>query len=330
MIGRIVEIAEDGRHLSLSRGFLVVEERGRELGRVALDDIAVVMANAHGLTYSNNLLLALAERGAVVVLCGPNHLPGAFLWPVDGHHVQAQRMRSQLSVTEPQSKRLWQSMVRAKIRQQGAALDTCGLTAGAFEALARKVRSGDPDNVEAQAARRYWPLLFGEAFRRDTDGDGVNGLLNYGYAILRSTMARAVMAAGLHPSLGLFHRNRSNPLCLVDDLIEPFRPFVDLAVLRLTDSGHTQVTPETKRFLALVPSLDMPTTQGTTPLSTVAGRAATSLALAYERGDSTLELPGGEAGRAWMPTPLEWPPAPRASPEARRARDDHGDDATES
>ncbi|KAA0579781.1 type II CRISPR-associated endonuclease Cas1 [Azospirillum sp. B21] len=312
MTGRIVEIAEDGRHLSLSRGFLVVEGQGREIGRVPLDDIGAVVANAHGLTYSNNLLLALAERGVVVVLCGPNHVPAAFLWPVDGHHVQAQRMRAQLNVSVPQTKRLWQLLVRAKVRQQGAVLEARGAPAGAFEALARKVRSGDPDNIEAQAARRYWPLLFGNDFRRDSDADGMNGLLNYGYAILRSTVARAVMGAGLHPTLGLFHRNRANPLCLVDDLMEPFRPFVDLAVARLADAGHEAVTPDTKRFLALVPSLDLPTAEGTTPLSTVVMRAATSLAQAYEKGEAVLDLPAGEGSKAWAPKPLEWPAPPPA------------------
>ncbi|HYG85724.1 MAG TPA: type II CRISPR-associated endonuclease Cas1 [Azospirillum sp.] len=309
MTGRIVEIAEDGRHLSLSRGFLVVEERGREIGRVPLDGIGAVVANAHGLTYTNNLLLALAERGVAVVLCGPNHVPAAFLWPVDGHHVQAQRMRAQLNASVPLAKRLWQVLVRAKIRQQGAVLEARGAPSGAFETLARKVRSGDPENIEAQAARRYWPLLFGGDFRRDPDAAGMNGLLNYGYAILRSTVARAVMAAGLHPSLGLFHHNRSNPLCLVDDLMEPFRPFVDLAVVRLAEVGHEVVTPDTKRFLALVPSLDLPTAEGTTPLSTVIGRAATSLAQAYEIGKAELDLPG-DGGKAWAPMPLEWPAPP--------------------
>ncbi|WP_207462476.1 type II CRISPR-associated endonuclease Cas1 [Azospirillum sp. SYSU D00513] len=310
MIGRIVEIAEDGRHLSLSRGFMVVESKGQELGRIPLDDIGAVVANAHGLTYTNNLLLALSERGAVVVLCGPNHVPAAFLWPVDGHHVQAQRMRSQLNVPAPLAKRLWQMLVRAKIRQQGAVLEARGQPSGAFETLARKVRSGDPENVEAQAARRYWPLLFGPEFRRDADAGGTNGMLNYGYAILRSTVARAVMGAGLHPSLGLFHHNRANPLCLVDDLMEPFRPFVDLAVARLADAGHEAVTPETKRFLALVPMLDLPTPEGTTPLSTVVMRAATALARAYETGEAVLSLPG-DAGQAWAPMPLEWPVPPR-------------------
>ncbi|WP_051341236.1 type II CRISPR-associated endonuclease Cas1 [Azospirillum halopraeferens] len=262
------------------------------------------------ITYTNNVLLALVERGAVVVLCGPNHSPAAFLWPVDGHHVQARRMRAQLNVPAPLEKRLWQTLVRAKIRQQGAVLEARGVTPGAFESLARQVRSGDPGNVEAQAARRYWPLLFGEEFRRDPEAGGMNGLLNYGYAILRSTVARGVMGAGLHATPGVFHHNRSNPLCLVDDLMEPFRPFVDLAVARLADAGHMAVTPQTKRFLALVPSLDLPTAEGTTPLSTVVMRAATSLAQSYESGTALLDVPGGDPGRAWAPMPLEWPAPP--------------------
>ncbi|BAI71537.1 CRISPR-associated protein Cas1 [Azospirillum sp. B510] len=313
MTGRIVEIAEDGRHLSLSRGFLVVTAEGRELGRVPLDDIAVVMANAHGLTYSNALLMALMERGAVVVMCGPNHLPAAFVWPVDAHHVQSRRMRAQVDAPAPLAKRLWQALVRAKIRQQAAALEARGLPAGGLVEMARRVRSGDPDNLEAQAARRYWPALFGREFRRDQDGDGANALLNYGYAILRSATARAVTAAGLHPSIGLHHANRGNPLCLVDDLMEPFRPFVDLAVLRLAEAGHREVTRETKRYLALVPSLDMLTAQGTTPIGTVLIRLAGSLAQVVEEGKGDLDLPALD--RPWAPMPLEWPAAPPAGGE---------------
>ncbi|MGQ9367169.1 type II CRISPR-associated endonuclease Cas1 [Azospirillum sp. A39] len=314
MTGRIVEVAQDGRHLSLSRGFLVVAERGTELARIPLDDVAVLVANAHGLTYSNNLLVTLAERGVAVVLCGANHVPAAFLWPVSGHHVQAQRMRAQLAVPLPLAKKLWQMLVRAKIRQQGAVLEACGEPAGAFDALARKVRSGDPENVEAQAARRYWTLLFGPEFRRDQNAGGINALLNYGYAILRSTTARAVMAAGLHPSLGIHHQNRANPLCLVDDLMEPFRPFVDLAVDRLVRTGHTSVVPETKRFLALVPMQDMATAEGTTPLGTVITRAATSLARAYETCEAVIELPALDS--AWAPTALEWPRPPSVADSA--------------
>ena len=121
--GRIVEVAEDGRHLSLSRGFLVVRAEGEELGRVPLDDIGALVANAHGLTYSNNLLLALCERNVPVVLCGPNHAPQALVWPVEGHHAQAQRMRAQLAATRPTAKRLWRQMVREKVLQQAAVLE---------------------------------------------------------------------------------------------------------------------------------------------------------------------------------------------------------------
>lgn len=313
MIGRVVEIAEDGRHLSVARGFLVVGERGRELGRVPLDDVGVVLTNAHGLTYSNNLLLALAERGVAMVLCGPNHRPEAFLWPVSGHHAQAARMRCQLSAAAPLCKRLWQGLIRAKIRHQGVALAARGQPGEAFDLLARRVRSGDPENIEAQAARRYWPLMFGEAFRRDPGLPGVNGLLNYGYAILRSITARGVMAAGLHPSIGLHHHNRSNPLCLVDDLMEVFRPVVDLAVARLTDAGHDAVTREVKRYLALISALDLPVDRPepdgaaaaaeVTPVSGCVARLASSVATAYETGKAELLFPRSILPVEWLAVP---------------------------
>ncbi|MEI9995875.1 MAG: CRISPR-associated endonuclease Cas1 [Rhizomicrobium sp.] len=162
---RVIEIASDGRHLAVSRGFMTVSTAGSEVGRVPLDDIGVLLCHAHGLTYSNNLLLELSQRGTAVVLCGANHMPSAWVWPLDGHHVQALRMRHQLAADEPLKKRLWQALVRAKILQQGAVLARMGRPDGAFDLLARRVRSGDPENMEAQAARRYWPLLMGGEFR---------------------------------------------------------------------------------------------------------------------------------------------------------------------
>ena len=230
MVGRVVEVATDRRHLSIERGFVVVTEAGVEVGRVALDDIAALIANAHGLTYSNALLVRLASLGIPTVLCGDNHRPAAVAWPVESHHVQTGRMNDQASAGKPLKKRLWTQVVRAKIQAQGATLAAVGAPHEGFQLLSRKVRSGDPDNVEAEAARRYWPLLFGREFRRDRDAGGINSLLNYGYAILRAAVARAVMGAGLHPSLGLMHTNRSNPMVLVDDLMEPFRPTVDREV----------------------------------------------------------------------------------------------------
>lgn len=291
MVGRVVEVATDGRHLAIDRGFMTVSEKDSELGRVPLDDLAAVVANAHGLTYSNNLLVNLATRGVPVILCGPNHRPAAVVWPVDGHHAQSGRMSDQANASASLKKRLWQQIVQAKILAQGATLAAVGAEAGGFRLLARKVRAGDPDNVEAEAARRYWPLLLGTTFRRDQDGDGLNGLLNYGYAVLRAATARAVMAAGLHPSLGLMHSNRGNALVLVDDLMEPFRPVVDREVHRLMCDGFMEVTSDTKAVLARMMIIDLPTAEGLSPVITCLERLAGSLAKAYAGKTGRLILP---------------------------------------
>jgi CRISPR-associated protein Cas1 len=291
MIGRVIEIASDGRHLAVSRGFMTISAEGKEIGRVPLDDVGVLLCHAHGLTYSNNLIVALTERGASMVVCGPNHMPVAWIWPLEGHHVQSLRMRHQIEAGEPVRKRMWQALVRAKILQQGAVLQRMGVAHEAFEHLARQVRSGDPDNIEAQAARRYWPLLLGDSFRRDRAAGGANALLNYGYTVLRAGVARAVASAGLHPSVGLHHSNRGNPMCLVDDLIEPFRPLIDFLVARLIATGESGVTPPTKAVLANVLGLDMATRLGTTPVSTCLERMVLSVATAFETGRPRLDTP---------------------------------------
>lgn len=298
MIGRTVEIAQDGRHLSVKRGFLVVREQGEEVGRVPLDDIGALLCNAHGLTYSTNLVAALAERGTPMVFCGRNHHPVAVAIPVEGHHRQSARVRAQVEASRPLRKSLWKSLIKAKIGLQGAVLNHLGRPAGAFETLAASVRSGDPENVEAQAARRYWPLLLGPEFRRDIDGGGANALLNYGYTVLRSAAARAVIASGLHPSVGVHHESQYNALCLVDDVMEPFRPIVDLAVLRLVETGTLEVNPETKARLAEVLTYDMQSDAGVTPLGTCLHRLATSLGQSFEQGRAALALPR-------KPLPLE-------------------------
>lgn len=305
MPGRVVEIATDGRHLSVYRGFLVIEEHGRTVGRVPLDDLEAVIASARGVTFSANLVEALAERGVALVVCGRNLQAVALVLPVQGHHAQAGRIRDQLAADKPLTKRLWQALVRAKVANQGAALAHFGHPSGAFAALVRAVRSGDPENVEAQAARRYWPLLMGDGFRRDREADGANALLNYGYAVLRGAAARAVLAAGLHPAVGIHHANRGNPMCLVDDLMEPFRPVVDVVVRHLLDEGVAEVTPASKRRLAAVLTMDLATARGITPVSTALVRLASSLAASFESGKPALDLP-------LAPLPLDLSEGPRS------------------
>ena len=297
MLGRIVEIADDRRHLFVSRGFMVVrdtEGERKELGQVPLDDIAAVIANAHGITYTNNLLVALAERGAPFVLCASNHNAVGMLLTLDGHHVQSKRIEAQISASQPTHKRMWAAVVKSKLEQQAAALEAAGAPTAPLTALIRRVKSGDPDNIEGQGARRYWGLLFGSDFRRDQDGDGVNALLNYGYTIARSAMARAVVAAGLHPSIGLHHSNDGNPMRLVDDLMEPFRPIIDLRVWQLKRAGDGLVTPETKRALVHTLYADMQSSAGATPVMVCMQKLAVSLAQVYlgEREKLDLPLPG--------------------------------------
>lgn len=294
MLGRIVEVANDQRHLSMYRGFMLVHSTGRdrqEVGRVALDDMTALIANAYGLSYSNNLLVALAERGVPFVLCGSNHTVAGMLWPMAGHHQQAHRIEAQLACNLPTRKRLWAEIVRAKLLNQAAVLAATGLSSVPLKGLARRVRSGDPDNIEAQGARKYWPLLMGPLFRRDPQGDDLNGMLNYGYTVLRAATARAVVAAGLHPSLGLHHSHDNNPMRLVDDLMEPFRPVIDWAVYQMRIRGSTEVNNESRRALVACLYHDLQGANGATPVMVAIQRLATSLALVMLGERKRLELP---------------------------------------
>lgn len=281
---QIVDIATDGRRLSALRGFMLVADAQGEVGRVPLDDVAAVVIHAHGVTWSTNLACALAERGAPIVFCAANHSPVAVCLPLEGHHAQNAKLRAQWAAPRPLSKQLWRTLVVTKIRWQAAVLESQGHSAAAFDLLARRVRSGDPDNIEAQAARRYWPTLMGSDFRRDRDAGGANGLLNYGYTVMRALCARSVVAAGLHPSIGVHHANRGDAFALADDLIEPFRTLVDALTVRLIAQGVEEVTPLAKRAYARLTVFDLPGPTGATPVSVMVTRTAQALARAFEAG----------------------------------------------
>ena len=297
---RIVDVATDGLSLSLGRGFLVVSREREEVGRVPLDDVHAVILHAHGLTWTNNLVAALAERGAPIVHCGANHSPVAVTLPLSGHHAQGGKMRAQWEAGRPLFKQLWRRVIVAKIAMQGSLLAAHGMAeAGAFALLARRVRSGDPENVEAQAARRYWPALMGAEFRRDRDAPGANALLNYGYAVMRATVARAVIAAGLHPTIGIHHANRGNAFALADDLVEPFRPLVDALVLSMRDAGVETLDPAVKRRFARLIAFDLRVGPESSPVSVAATRLAQSLARSFQTGAPELAL-------FEPPTAIEW------------------------
>lgn len=291
MIGRIVEIAGESRYLSKERGFLVVSHRGEEQGRIPLDDVSALICNAHGLSYSNNLLIALAERGCPVVLCGANHMPAGIICSVDNHHRQGARLDAQAAVSVPRRKRLWQRLVRAKLGMQAAVLGAYSLPQAPLRSLIPKVRSGDSGNLEGVGARRYWSMLFGKTFRRDHEGEGVNALLNYGYTVLRACVARHLLATGLHPGLALHHSNDGNALRLADDLMEPFRPLVDAQVKQFSDFKRLDVDTTNKRELALMLARSIPTDEGASPVSVAIERLCLSLAQIYENERKELSLP---------------------------------------
>lgn len=293
-----MDISTDGQHLAVYRGFLTVSSRGEEQGRIALDDIGALIVHAHGTTWSNQVFVRLAERSVPIVLCASNHAPVSVVWPLEGHHAQGARLRAQIDASKPLQKQLWRQVVAAKIRMQGQVLAANGAEAGAFAMLARKVRSGDPDNVEAQAARRYWKALFGPAFYRDQNADGTNALLNYGYTVLRSLVSRAICASGLHPTVGIFHSNRANAFALADDLMEPYRPLIDQLVFNLVGAGIGEVSAIAKRALASIATFDLRTGTGVSPLSVQIGRFVHSLTVSFESGEARLDLPT-------MPSPLE-------------------------
>jgi len=307
---RIVEISENGRFLSCRDGFLLVSEKGSEIGRVPLDDVLGVVATASGITFSRTLVDALASRGASFVLCGSNFAPTAWLLPVVGHHGQGERLRAQATLSVPSRKRAWQALVRAKLRWQATALAAVGAPDAPLLSLVSRVKSGDSSNTEAQGARRYWKLLFGDDFQRDVGEPGINSFLNYGYAVLRASAARAVAGAGLHPGLGVFHSSHKNPMPLADDLMEPFRPIIDATVkIGFSDVGD-DLTPELKRRLVRTLFLDIDTERGTTPLVTCMQRLASSLA----------ELCLGTR------TELDIPPAPKGDLLRQRIQPESSDD----
>jgi CRISPR-associated protein Cas1 len=297
MLRKTVEFATFGTRLSVAHRQLVVERPDMPKATLPIEDLGVVIVDDGRATYTQAVFIELLAAGATILVTGKDHLPAGMMLPLDGHHAATERHRAQIEASEPVRKRAWQALVIAKIMQQGHVLKAYTPDDAGLAAFAKTVRSGDPDNREALAAQRYWPRLFGKAFRRDRNADGVNAALNYGYAIVRAAAARAIVAAGLIPSLGVFHKNRSNAFCLADDLFEPYRPFVDWRVKRMAlDNGDAPLALDDRPTRAALLSIFNETiVVGGRRLPLLLGleASAASLARALTGGDRTLALPEG-------------------------------------
>ena len=271
MIRRIMDVSTDGLFLNQNRGFLVVSKGSEELSAVPLDDIAVLVLSAKGVSITKEAIMALIERGSPIVLCGKKYSPESIIIPLFGNYEFTGRLQTQLSASLPLKKQLWKRIVQEKIMNQAAVLNAIGYqeVSMVLKVIAKEVGSGDVSNREGYAAREYWSVIFGEDFCRNLDAEeGINVLLNYGYAVLRGMTARAVCAAGLHPSIGLHHKNQKNNYCLVDDMMEPFRAVVDTMVFEfLAEYPEVADLKEWKRYvISKLPDIDVLTTKGKTPL----------------------------------------------------------------
>lgn len=284
MSNRIVDIAEGVSRLHVRYSQLVIErEQGDEV-TTPLSDLGVLVISYPRVFMSQAVISGIAEHGGAVVICDGNHSPAAMMLPLQVHTTQTERFARQAQASLPLCKRLWQQIVRAKIKAQGRLLQELHGGDAGLLAMADRVRSGDTGNLEAQASRRYWPLLFNDPhFRRGREGPDQNSHLNYGYAILRATVARALCASGLHPSLGLRHHNRYDAFCLASDLMEPFRPVVDRAVYQWVQE-HDPSEPlgkEAKAWL-LQPFLQRYSAEGEErTFFDLAARAASTMAQAF-------------------------------------------------
>ena len=228
----IIEISTDNKHLSVHLGFLRISEDKRVLKDIPLNSINSIIVTGHAVLYTNNLLQRLCEENIPFVILGTNYAPSGILLSYIGQNKQMEIQHLQIENKKPLQKKIWQLIIKEKIKNQARVLDLFHKKNNLME-ISKDVLSADSSNREAYAARIYFKMLFGDNFTRQNNSIIMNGFLNYGYSVIRSALARYVVAAGLNPAYGVGHTNKLNPFCLVDDLIEPFRPMVDHCVYEI-------------------------------------------------------------------------------------------------
>ena len=243
-------VFESPMELSLRDGMIVITDRSTEKTSLrSLEDIQLVMIDHHSVRISVPLVIEFSKYNSAVVFCDEKHMPVSMLMDLDSNVLQSKHFRFQLAASKPMKKQIWKQIVEAKIRNQSKLLERLGIGKSLLSPYYINVKSGDSTNREGVAARVYWTKLMGKDFIRDRYGAPPNNMLNYGYALLRSMMARNLMNAGLLPSVGIFHHNYYDAFPLADDMMEPYRPYVDYRVKMLNDQGMTEVCRESKKAL---------------------------------------------------------------------------------
>lgn len=254
----------------------------RSKASIPIEDIGVVILDNKRITITHGLIEELLDNNAALITCDSSRMPVGLMLPLCGHSTQTEHYREQIEATQPLKKQLWQQTVKAKIKNQAVLLEaTQNIDSTPMFKWADDVKSGDPDNYEAQAAAYFWMNIFPDIpdFRRHREGTPPNNLLNYGYAILRAVIARAIVSSGMLPSLGIFHKNKYNAYCLADDVMEPYRPVVDKVVIDIVASGTdiSELNLELKQALLSIPAQDVIMNEKRRPLLVAASQTAASL-----------------------------------------------------
>jgi CRISP-associated protein Cas1 len=271
------------KDMQLIIGFPEIENK--EPVSVPIEDIGLILLDNPNIIITHSLLMELNENNTALISCNGSHLPFGLMLPMFSHHAFMEKLHSQLHASQPLMKNIWQQIIISKIGNQAELLKREGIDAQKMYFLAGQVKSGDTGNTEGRAAAYYWDNLFtGKIFLRHRFGEPPNNLLNYGYAILRAIVARSLVSSGLFPSLGVHHRNKYNPYCLADDIMEPFRPFVDSLVLCIAKEipDFEELTPEIKKRLLQIPALDLKIDGKISPLMVGVQRTTASLASCFE------------------------------------------------
>lgn len=280
---RIIDVSNPA-HLRTANKQLVIEQESRVAATFPIEGLEVILLSHPQITASIGLMQQCLESKVPIIVCDQKHMPKGYLFNPLAHTLHSKVLKLQAGASLPLKKQIWATLVRAKISGQSYVLSTKDKPDGGLSQLVDRVKSGDPENIEAQAAVRYWRRLFGSEFRRNPDLDGVNSLLNYGYAIVRAATARSLAAAGLYPSIGLFHHNQYNHFCLADDLMEPTRPLVDNTVYDLCQDHIPSVDRSTKTTLLAVLQQEVAYDGRKYYLTDALHRSASSLAQALESG----------------------------------------------
>lgn len=298
MIKIVVDIG-DRAYLHIRNKQLLIEKDGRIVDTIPVEDLGILILHHPAITISQAAVITCQKENVVLVFCDERHIPYSVLLPlVEGHSLHQKVLRQQLDLRITAQKRLWQQIVKYKIHEQSLTLRLLGYDSSNLDLLEKKVRPGDSENHEAQAAQQYWPLLFGNHFRRDYKMEGINSLLNYGYAVIRAMVARALVGTGLHPAIGLHHHNQYNGLCLADDLMEPFRPWIDYLVHTMVEhQDEPRVDRHSKQILLQLLNDKVFWRDKAMPFMVASHHLATNLKRAYADKGEKLDFPFLESRR---------------------------------